>query len=129
MKDPESLTQEERDRLLVVGVEQIRELLSLLLDQRLGSLEARVLHELQEIRETRNQTSTPPVTGMMTECELAETLHVDARTVRRLERSGQIPAAIRIGCSKRFVVNEIQQWLAGLGDQAGKTTYTPHNER
>jgi excisionase family DNA binding protein len=48
---------------------------------------------------------------MITERELAHLLRCDPRTVRRLEVSGELPPALRIGGSKRWQRQVIEDWL------------------
>ena len=50
---------------------------------------------------------------------LAQLLTCGIRTVRTLDASGKLPAAIRIGGRKVWLVKEVQDWLAdGAPDRA-----------
>jgi predicted DNA-binding transcriptional regulator AlpA len=75
----------------------------------LAELEARLVERLaaspKEAAVDRGHAS------VLTEREVAELLHLHPRTIRRLEQSGDPPAAMRIGGSKRFVAKEIRDWL------------------
>ena len=49
---------------------------------------------------------------------LARLLGVSVRHVRRMDASGKLPAAVRLGRSKRWLAGTIQAWLkAGAPDQ------------
>jgi excisionase family DNA binding protein len=42
---------------------------------------------------------------------VAALLQVSARTVRRLDDAGKLPAALRFGTSKRWLRTDIEAWL------------------
>lgn len=85
-----------------VNAELLRKIVEAVLDTRLAAIEDRL----------RFGT---PVSGhvrpMITERELAQLLRCDPRTVRRLEVSGELPPALRIGGSKRWQRQVIEDWL------------------
>ena len=82
--------------------EQLRKIVEAVLDTRLAAIEDRL-------------RVGAPVSGqvrpMITERELAQLLRCDPRTVRRLEVSGELPPALRIGGSKRWQRQVIEDWL------------------
>ena len=82
--------------------EQLRKIVEAVLDSRLAAIEDRL-------------RVGAPVSGhvrpMITERELAQLLRCDPRTVRRLEVSGELPPALRIGGSKRWQRQVIEDWL------------------
>ncbi len=43
---------------------------------------------------------------------LAARLEVSTRQIRRLDSSGKIPAARRIGAAKRWSVSEVEAWIS-----------------
>jgi predicted DNA-binding transcriptional regulator AlpA len=49
---------------------------------------------------------------LLDERRVAEVLGCNPRTVRRLERAGIIPPALRIGGMKRWRATEVETWLA-----------------
>lgn len=82
--------------------ELLRRIVEAVLDSRLAAIEDRL------------RVGTPVsghVRPMMTERELAHLLRCDPRTVRRLEVSGELPPALRIGGSKRWQRQVIEDWL------------------
>lgn len=78
-------------------------------------LEDALEKKLEEI-EQRLRTRTT-LRKMFTERDLAELLQCDVRTVRRLEKAGDLPAAIRFGGSKRWRVRTIEEWLDGMAEE------------
>lgn len=85
-----------------VTAEQLRKIVEAVLDTRLAAIEDRLRFGA-------------PISGhvrpMITERELAQLLRCDPRTVRRLEVSGELPPALRIGGSKRWQRQVIEDWL------------------
>jgi predicted DNA-binding transcriptional regulator AlpA len=51
---------------------------------------------------------------MISEKELARFLGCNPRTVRRLEHSGGVPPAMRIGGAKRWLWSEVAEWIERL---------------
>ena len=56
--------------------------------------------------------------SMMTERDMARLLKCDVRSIRRWERSGEVPQALRVGGAKRWRAETIERWLAGLEEDA-----------
>ena len=79
-----------------------------ILDARLAELE----HELLR----RFSSSDRP--SMLTERDMATLLNCDVRTIRRWERSSEIPQAIRVGGAKRWRAETIDEWLQALEGEA-----------
>ena len=51
--------------------------------------------------------------------DAARLIGVSARTFRRLDSTGQVPQALRVGGSKRWSVAELRGWIeAGCPDRA-----------
>ena len=54
---------------------------------------------------------------MLTERDVAKLIQCDVRTVRRLEKGGVLPLAIRFGGSKRWRAETIEAWLDDLSEE------------
>ena len=54
---------------------------------------------------------------MLTERDVAKLIQCDVRTVRRLEKGGVLPLAIRFGGSKRWRAEAIEAWLDDLSEE------------
>ena len=98
--------------------EDVERMVARVLDQRLQALEARLVSQLTDLArpdglETRSL-------AMLTEREMAELIGCDPRTIRRLEKSGTIPPAVRIGGSKRWFRSDIEEWIAELRAPQGR---------
>ncbi len=108
---PESIT-----RVEGLYLEEIRGILEDVIERRIGrlfdDLEARLQVRRCDERECRSDER------LITETDLAEILSCDPRTVRRLELSRLIPAAVRFGGSKRWRLRTIMDWLAKLEENA-----------
>ena len=76
------------------------------------------LEERLEQLEHRLLEAKPTMRPMLTERDLAKLLRCDVRTVRRLERSGDLPGAVRFGGSKRWLPRAIEAWLEDLSGGA-----------
>ena len=88
---------------------RLREVVGELLDEKLAALAEQLVRGL-----SGSVADDPPhPEPMMTERMLAELLRCDPRTVRRLERSGELPAALRIGGSKRWRPEDVRSYLEG----------------
>lgn len=87
-------------------LDHLRAMISSLFEQQLDRVTAQVAARVSEIRPAEHQDL-----AMVTERELASMLRCDPRTVRRLERSREIPQAIRIGGSKRWLLQGIREWM------------------
>lgn len=67
--------------------------------------------------ETRGKVAAEPLA--VDAVQLARLLAVSIRHVRRLDASGQLPRGVRLGRAKRWLVEEIREWLsAGSPDRA-----------
>lgn len=86
------------------AVEQVRQIVKEVLDSRLTALEDRLRAGERPVR----------ANVMITERELAQMLRCDPRTIRRLEVSGDLPRALRVGGSKRWRLDVIEAWLDTL---------------
>lgn len=53
----------------------------------------------------------------VTEREVAAMIGVDARTIRRMEKLGHIPASIRIGSAKRWLSDVLERWVLEKGKE------------
>lgn len=51
--------------------------------------------------------------ALLTVRDLAAVLRISVRSVHRLHRSGELPAAIRIGTALRWRRAEIAEWVRG----------------
>lgn len=49
---------------------------------------------------------------LLRSADVARLLGISARQFRRLDASGQVPQAIRVGASKRWRVDELRSWCA-----------------
>ena len=78
-------------------------------------LEDALERKLEEIEQRLRIRTT--LRTMFTERDLAELLQCDVRTVRRLEKAGDLPAAIRFGGSKRWRVRTIEEWLDAMSEE------------
>ncbi len=87
-------------------LDHLRAMISSLFEQQLDRVAAQVAARVQRIEPAEH-----PELSMVTERELASMLRCDPRTVRRLERSREIPQAIRIGGSKRWLLQGIREWM------------------
>lgn len=84
----------------------------------MAQLEDTLEKKLEEI-EQRLRTR-PTLRKMFTERDLSELLQCDVRTVRRLEKAGDLPPAIRFGGSKRWRVRTIEEWLDGMSEELNR---------
>lgn len=50
--------------------------------------------------------------ALLNEHEVSVRLGLSGRTIRRLESAGEFPAALRLGSSKRWRPEDVEQWLA-----------------
>lgn len=74
------------------------------LDKRLEDLEHRLLQD------------RPTFRVMLTERDVAKLIKCDVRTVRRLEKAGVLPPALRFGGSKRWRAEAIEAWFEQLAE-------------
>ena len=74
---------------------------------------------LQQL-EHRLLKARPTMRTMLTERDLAKLLQCDVRTVRRLERTGDLPSAVRFGGSKRWLPQAIEAWLNDLSEERSR---------
>ncbi len=81
------------------------------LERRLVPLERRLSEFIGSLPATEDHRTD----ALLTVHELAELLHCDPRTVRRLELTGEVPSGIRIGGSKRWRTSDVSCWLDQLG--------------
>ena len=97
---------------MLVDEARIRDLIGELLAERLGAVERRLdgLTDLCADRVAPNQT----VPALLTERELAGLLSVHPRTIRRLECNRDIPSSVYVGGSKRWRLQEIEEWMTDL---------------
>ena len=100
-----------RDGAVEIQVDALAEFASRIresLEERLELLEQRLLEAQQTMR------------PMLTERDLAKLLQCDVRTVRRLEKAGDLPAAVRFGGSKRWRVRSIEEGLDGMAEEPNR---------
>ena len=57
----------------------------------------------------------PRETLMWTADELADQMKVSTKTINRMDRGEKLPKPIRFGTSRRWLVPEIEAWLAEGG--------------
>ena len=92
--------------------------LKLVIDEALASaltnLEARLVGALRANADRRPRRDD----DLLTERDVAALLRVSTRSVRRLERAREIPASVRVGGSKRFVAQDIRDWLGRERERA-----------
>ena len=99
---------------LTIGVldeARLQELLGALLDDRLSGLEARIRALATRERDVRLSERAPV---LLCERELASLLGLHPRTIRRLECNQEVPQSVQVGGSKRWRLQEIEEWLADL---------------
>lgn len=94
-------------------LDHLRAMISSLFEQQIDRVTAQVAARVREIGPAEHQDL-----AMVTERELASMLRCDPRTVRRLERSREIPQAIRIGGSKRWLLQGIREWMDSKSAEA-----------
>ena len=87
-------------------LDHLRAMISSILEQQVDRVAAQVAARAREIEPAEHQEL-----AMITERELASMLRCDPRTIRRLEKSREIPQAIRIGGSKRWRLQGIRDWM------------------
>jgi len=60
-----------------------------------------------------NERIRRPTTGtlLISTSDLARELQVSAKTITRMDQSGKLPRPVRIGRSKRWVIQTIVDWI------------------
>ena len=97
----------------VLDEARLQELLGALLDDRLAGLEERLYSLAEREREARRSDCAPI---LLSERELASLLGLHPRTIRRLECNREVPQSVHVGGSKRWRLQEIEEWLADLSN-------------
>lgn len=94
---------------------RLRRVLDEVITSALGVLEARLVEQLKANTLARAGRADD---DLLTEREVATMLRISSRSVRRLERAREIPSSVRIGGCKRFVAQDIRDWLGRERERA-----------
>lgn len=94
--------------LPLLELDDVAECVRAVVREELEILERRIVAQFEAAR-AGQQASTQS----LTESQVAEMAQLSARSLRRLELRGELPAPLRFGRLKRWRRNEIEAWLCG----------------
>jgi predicted DNA-binding transcriptional regulator AlpA len=98
-------------RLVVLAdLDALRAVVADALSLRLAQLEARLVDLVS--RPKREDALSAPHAALLNEHEVSVRLGLSGRTIRRLESAGDFPRALRLGTSKRWRPEDVEEWLA-----------------